>query len=261
MLLIDTNVLLAALLTTGLISLIMISIQRKLRISPILFYTTIICALPLSYLINTFVKIPVLNSSGFQAKASDGTLTLLEAIVWALFVGFTEEGIKCILFTSILYFIKTQKEKSSTIIAYCVGIGFGLGELWYLGWPYIFPKTNALLGAGLLSWISGFGFERFFTTFTHAAIFMVILYGYRRNKRSLFLFLGLAMIIHALIDFPILLTVIGIISPLVLSITLFLELICGFIASFYLLDYFSRTAMVKDRSLKKVELLRRAQEM
>ncbi len=258
--LIDTNVLVAALLTSGLILLIMIAIQRKLNVSSYLFYGTIILALPLSYIINTFVKIPLLNSSGLQTNASNGTLTFFEAIIWALFVGFTEEGIKFILFIVILFFIKNQREKNSTFIAYCVGIGFGIGELWYLGWPFIFPNTYELFGVGLLSWLSGFGFERFFTTFTHAAMFMVVLYGYRRNAQSSFLALLLAMIIHALVDFPILLAVIGIISPLVLSITIFLELVCGFVASFYLLDYFSRTVVDKERPTKKAELLRRAQE-
>lgn len=258
--LIDTNVLLTAILTTGLIGIIMIIIQRKMHFEPLLFYVSILCALPLSFVINTFVKIPILYMSGFEAKASNGTLTLVDAILWALWVGFTEEGIKFVLFLLILTIIESRKEEKSTIIAYCVGIGFGIGELWYLGWSYIFPTTNALFGVSLLSWLSGFGFERFFTTFTHAALFMVMLYGYRKNRITMFLALGVAMVLHALVDFPILLKVIGVIGPFALSLTVFLELICGLLASFYLLDYFARTPVNNQREVKKQELLQRAHD-
>lgn len=260
MLLIDTNVLLAAIITTGLIGLTMVIIQRKMNFEPVLFYVSILCALPLSFLINTFVKIPVLYIIGFQAKASNGSLTFLDTIIWALWVGFTEEGIKFVLFLLILTIIESRKEERSTIIAYCVGIGFGIGELWYLGLPYIFPSSNELFGVGLIGWLSGFGFERFFTTFTHATMFMVILYGYRKNRISTYLALGLAMAIHGLVDFPILLNLIGVISTVTMSITVFLELICGFIASFYLLDYFARIPIDEERDIKKLELLQRAQD-
>lgn len=260
MLLIDTNVLSTALIVTGLIILIMIILQRRYHFPPILFYVVILCALPLSFGINTFVKIPLLNFLGFQAKATNNTLTFLDSIIWVLIVGFTEEGIKFLLFILILYFIKSQKEKQSTIIAYCVGIGFGIGELWYLGWPYIFPSSNALFGVGILSWLSGFGLERFLTTFTHATMFILILYGYRKNTLTLILTLGLAMVIHALVDLPILLSAIGMISPLELSMIVYLELICTFVASFYLLDYFSRTPLDNDRENKKQQLLKRAHD-
>ena len=255
---INTDVLIAALITTVLLVLILIVIQKKMNFPGKLFYISIICALPLSYLINQ-IKIPILVDL-FQSKVLDKTLTLTDGILWVLIVGFTEELIKFIVFLSILHFIKLNKQKNATIVAYCVGIGFGIGEIWWLTSEFIFLNSPSLIGLGWTAWLSGFGFERFFVTFGHAAIFMVVLFGYRKNSLSTLLYLGVAMVLHALYDFPIILSTIGIITSIEMALIVFLELIYGFIVSFYLLDYFARIPVDEGREIKKQELLKRAHD-
>lgn len=258
MVVLNTDVLIAATITTVIIALIMVVIQRKMNFPATLFYVSIVCGLPLSYIINQ-IKIPILTNL-FQAKVLDKTLTLSDGVLWVLIVGFTEELIKFVVFMLILYFIKTEKQKQSTLVAYCVGIGFGIGEIWWLASLFIFLNSPSLIGLGWTTWLSGFGFERFFVTFGHAAIFMVVLFGYRKNSGSTALYLAGAMILHALYDFPIILNTLGLITSLEMVLIIFLELICGFIASFYLLDYFVRSPIDPEREIKKQELLQRAQD-
>ena len=253
---INTDILIAATITTVFILIILFFIQRRMKFPGKLFYFSIICALPLSYIINQ-IKIPILTNL-FQSKVIAKTLTLSDGILWVLIVGFTEELIKFIVFLMILYFITSDKQKKSTIVAYCVGIGFGIGEIWWLVSEFIFLDSPSLIGLGWTAWLSGFGFERFFVTFGHAAIFMVVLFGYRRNSASTLVYLVIAMILHALYDFPIILNAIGLITSLEMTLVVFLELICGFIASFYLLDYFTRMQQDNDRDTKKQELFKRA---
>jgi uncharacterized membrane protein YhfC len=222
-----------------------------------LFYLTIISGLPLSYLINQ-IKLPI-SVLIFESHALD----LSYGILWVLIVGLTEESIKFVLFILIIVILtifKIQSYRNSVIVAFCVGIGFGIGEIWYLSSLLIFSNSTAIVGIGWLAWLGGFGFERFFVTFGHAAMFIIIIAGFRKNNIQTFVYLVLAILLHALYDLPIILNAVGLITSLELTLIIVLELIFGFIASFFLLDYFLRYQNKSERNIKKFELLKRAQK-
>ena len=258
---INTDVILSAAITTLVIIIILIIIQVKMKLDWKIFYASILCGLPLSYLINQ-IKIPILEYV-FKSQIAQKSLSLLDGIVWVLIVGVTEETIKFIVFIAFIIVLKHYNIKSdqkTTITAYGVGIGFGIGEIWYLASLLLFYQTPIIEGSSLVAWLGGFGFERFFVTFAHAAIFMLVLYGYRKNTLTTIFFLVVAIIAHALYDFPIILTAIGIITSFELSLIIILELILGFIVSFFLLDNFLRLHPEKDRDIKKERLLQRARD-
>jgi len=244
-------------MTTILILLILIVIQKKLTLNGKVFYITLITALPLSYLINQ-IKLPI-----SQWLFANHALDLSYGIIWVLIVGITEESIKFLLFLSLFAYLKHVNKNSfrnEVIITYCVGIGFGIGEIWYLLSLLIFSVSPIIQGNGWLVYLGGFGFERFFVTFGHAALFMIILFGWKKNKEQLLFYLIIAMLFHALYDFPIILNAVGLISSLELVLTIVLEIIFGFLVSFYLLDYFLRYKDTSERSIQKSELLKRAHE-
>ena len=257
----NTDVVLSAAITTVVIIVILIIIQVKFNLNAKIFYGTTICGLPLSYIINQ-IKIPILEYF-FKTQIAQGKLDLIDGILWVLVVGFTEELIKFLLFLLLIFVLfhyKMNDQRNSTTTAYSVGIGFGIGEIWYLASLLLNYQSPNIAGSNLVAWFGGFGFERFFVTFAHASIFMIILFGYRKNYFQTVLFLILAMFVHALYDFPIILNAIGLISSLELSLIIILELIAGFVVSFFFLDNFLRLQPDKDRFLKKEQLLQRARD-
>ena len=254
----NTDVIVASIITTLLIIIILLVVQRKLDLNWKIFYLTLVAGLPLSYFINQ-IKIPILNFL-FATKVTNNSLNLIDAMLWVFIVGFTEELIKFILFILIIQVLKyytLKNYRNTVVVAYCTGIGFGIGEIWYLASTLLYYSAP---GATLISWLSGFGLERFFVTFGHAMMFMVIIYGYRRNTFLTGVFLFGAMLLHAFYDFPISLTTIGVISTIEMSLIVFLEIIVGFVISFILLNLLLRYPEDNKRIEQKKDLLRRAKE-
>ena len=52
--------------------------------------------------------------------------------------------------------------KKILITGGATGIGFGIGEIWYLASTLLY---YFVAGANLIAWLQGFGLERFFVTF------------------------------------------------------------------------------------------------
>lgn len=255
---INTDVVLSAVITTILMVFILLVVQRKLRLSGKIFFLTLVAALPLSYIINQ-IKIPILNNL-FTSKVTSNSLTLVDGLLWVFIVGFTEELIKFILFILIIQTLNhysLKNYKNTVVVAYCTGIGFGIGEIWYLVSLLLYYSVP---DANLIAWLGGFGFERFFVTFGHAAMFMVIIYGYRKNDVWTGIYLLAAMIIHALYDLPIILASIKIISSLELALIIFIEIIASFIISFILLYLLIEYSENDSRKGQKEALLQRARK-
>jgi hypothetical protein len=168
--------------------------------------------LPLSAIVNLLVKAPLITA---VTRAGGITTGLSEAPVWfVIFFAFvppvTEELIKVVPLLIPPARQLLDRGLGAFSAGMALGIGFGLGEAIYLAYNI----SNSFLYTGMPWYVfTGYLFERFTVTFMHGVITAVFVIGLARGGWRIWAgFLG-AVLLHLLLNAPIILNIRGLISP------------------------------------------------
>lgn len=167
----------------------------------------ILAGLPLSFIVNRFIKTPIIVSiaawTGIPLKLSPGIPLWFIGLVW-LNAPIFEEAIKMlpiVLLPRRRFLGETSQALSSGL---ALGMGFGLGEAAYLAYGLAqSPAYNQL------PWymFTGFASERLIVSFAHGFMTSLAILGLHYGKRNALLGYMTAVGLHALINLgPILLT-------------------------------------------------------
>ncbi len=258
MFLLNYDIIIAASITTLLLLFILVYVQQRLSIAPRIYYGFISIALPLSSLIN-LLKVPLIYTL-FSSALENESLDFIDIIIWLAIVGISEEVIKILPITMPRLNKIEHNSQQLAILGWCLGTGFGIGEIWYL--VFQISMTSEETQYNWLALLNGFGMERFFVVFVHAALTLIAVKGLEEGKRNFLKTLTIAAILHGFFDSPILLHQIGYFSYLEMIIIVFMEMIGTFVAAIYLFfTYYSSTiSPLEERIVQKRNLLIRAKK-
>ncbi|ADQ40265.1 hypothetical protein Calkr_0739 [Caldicellulosiruptor acetigenus I77R1B] len=150
-------------------------------------------------IVNLLVKAPLLKilkevfniHGNTTLKAPIGYL-----IIFIFLPSITEETIKILP----SFFLKLYNVDSKTLlrIAYILGFGFGIGEIWYIA--YGISKNPSMAGYPFFLF-GGFATERFLCVIIHAGLTVVALTGLKKDIKSFsFLNLVFAILLHTAVN-------------------------------------------------------------
>lgn len=163
----------------------------------VLYVTLFLLTLPMSYLSIWYIRKPfdlwfqtVMTNHGWYTFLTTFYAPLTEELskLWPLLIPF---------------FYRRVTKENALKVAIALGLGFGIGEIWYLAWRFSFNPEIASL-----PWyqLGGFINERLLTCIIHGAFTAVTVYVWKRyNTRA-----GIigSMILHYFGNFPIYLSLI-----------------------------------------------------
>lgn len=181
-----------------LISIIpIILIQFWLKFNWKYYIIPLLIMLPGSAIINLGLKDWIFLGLSQWSPNNNYVLFLVYFPIWVLIVGITEELFK-IIPIAIPRFKEEMKssELTKVQIGWSLGIGFGIGEIWYLA--FLIALDPNFEG---IRWFlfTGFLFERVLVVILHAGMTILTLYGF--NKKKLWLTIILGIISHGIIDY------------------------------------------------------------
>jgi uncharacterized membrane protein YhfC len=164
------------------------------------YYGLILAGLPLSFIVNRFVKTPAIASlatwTGTPLKLSLDAPWWFITVIW-LNAPIFEEAIK-VLPVALPASRRVLKDASHALWAgLALGMGFGLGEAAYLAYGIAqSPAYNQL------PWhmFTGFATERLIVTFAHGMMTAIAVLGLFYGKKNVFLGYLAAAGLHALIN-------------------------------------------------------------
>lgn len=188
----------------------------------------ILAGLPLSLVVNRFIKTPAITSlagwTGIPLKLGPGVPIWFIAAVW-LNAPVFEEAIKMLPILLPISRRFLQNSSQALWAGFATGIGFGLGEAAYLAYNLAqSPIYNQL------PWytFTGFAFERLIVTFAHGFMTSLAILGfYEGRKRVLFGYLS-AVGLHALINLGPILMVLKIIPANLSTVASYLSIFAAF---------------------------------
>jgi hypothetical protein len=188
----------------------------------------ILAGLPLSFIVNRFVKTPIIVN--IAAWTGVPLQLHLDAPLW--FIGLIwlnapifEEAIK--IFTVILVGRRFLHEAGQALLTgFALGMGFGLGEAVYLA--YGIAQTPAY---NQLPWymFTGFASERLIVTFAHGFMTSLVALGIYYGKRNILLGFMTAVGLHALINWGPIFLALKLIPSSIASIESYLAILVAFI--------------------------------
>jgi uncharacterized membrane protein YhfC len=195
-----------AVLTISATAILCVTALNNLTHSSRPYYWLVLAGLPLSLIINRFIKIPLITGiatlTGIPLKLGPDAPLWFITTIW-LTAPIFEEGIKVLpmLMPASRLFLKDASHALWAGLA--LGLGFGLGEAAYLAYGIAeSPNYNQL------PWhmFTGYASERLIVTFAHGLMTSFAILGLHFGKRkALFGYLS-AVGLHALINLgPILL--------------------------------------------------------
>lgn len=180
--------------------------------------------LPFSTIVNLLVKKPIYESilsfSGISPKLSPATP--LWFLLFVLFLSpLAEEAIKISPLT--LKQIRRMIDQSSAIwIGTALGMGFGIGEIWYLAWRFSMVPEFAQYP---FYYFTGFINERMVVVYIHGVMTAVAITGLQKGKKGLLAgYIG-AVMLHAFTNVGAMLYQIGILDVNIASLYLYLPLL------------------------------------
>jgi hypothetical protein len=195
-----------AVLTMALTALLCIAALNHLTQSDRRYYWLILAGLPLSLIVNHYIKTPVIAS---LATATQTPLRLApEAPVWFLLAIWLnapvfEEAIKVLPMVLPASRAFLGDASQALYAGLALGFGFGLGEAAYLAYGIAQSSEYSQLPWHMFT---GFAFERSVVTFAHGWITSIVVLGIHLGKRKTLLGYLTAVGFHALINLgPILL--------------------------------------------------------
>lgn len=195
-----------AALTISLTAILCVTTLNHLTRSDRRYYGLLLAGLPLSFIVNRFVKTPVIASlaawTGTPLKLSLDAPWWLITVIWFNAPIF-EEAIKLLPIALRTTRRFLQDASHALWAGLALGMGFGLGEAAYLAYGIAqSPAYNQL------PWhlFTGFASERLVVTFAHGMMTSMAVLGLFYGKKNVFLGYLAAAGLHALINLgPILL--------------------------------------------------------
>lgn len=172
------------------------------------YLALLLIALPFSVIVNLFIKAPVLNlvlsSAAVSSQLSVATPWWL--ILFVLFLSpITEEAIK--LSPLLAKQLRRIINRTSALwIGMMLGVGFGIGEIWYLAWQY--SMVPGFAGYPFY-YFGGFIGERLIVVSLHGVMTAVAVVGFLKGKKGLLVGYVIAVLLHALTNVGAVLTQIG----------------------------------------------------
>jgi hypothetical protein len=153
-----------------------------------------------SPVVNLFVKKPIFGFllRRFHLAYHPPAWPWWFAALGLLVVGVSEEGIKATpaLLPSVREAVRSRG--SAVPMALTIGLGFALGEIWFLAWGiYHSDPATARLPFYMLG---GFIGERIFTIVLHSFFILPALHGLLTGPSRFVLGLAAGMLLHALVD-------------------------------------------------------------
>lgn len=150
--------------------------------------TVFLAGLPLSYMINEFVKVPLTPKAPFTSVSGPPAWGFLLPQLWISPV--VEEAAKLLQLTLPGVRATLPNRESLVRADMAAGFGFGLGEAWYFAWGR--ARTAAYSSLPFLA-LTGYVSERLIMTFAHAAMTAIAVTGFSGYAK--------AVAFHALINF------------------------------------------------------------
>lgn len=207
--------------------------------------------LPFSTIVNLWVKKPVYDFLLFSLNVSSelSITTPWWLLLFILFLApITEEAIK--LFPLAAKQVRRTIDKLSALwIGMALGIGFGIGEIWYLAWR--FSMVPGFAGYPFY-YFGGFIGERMMTVFIHGVMTAVAVTGFLKGRKGLLIGYVGAVFLHAFAN----------ISAMLYQIRLWditfasLYLILPMGIAFFIFEYL-RKEQLKDKKHKETVLFSR----
>ena len=194
----------------------------------------LLLALPLSPVVNLYVKHPIFDGlrNVWDIPKSPTGWPIWYAVLVLIIIGITEEIIKLspLLIKSVRSF--GVDRRSTLALATFLGLGFGVGEAWYIAWfGYVNDPKIMVLPFYMFG---GYMTERFIATLYHIIFLLFPLFGLIRNIYRIALGLIVAILLHMFVDISPILYQMKIISTNAAFITLIIE---AAVASFLFLRF------------------------
>jgi len=161
------------------------------------YYIIALINLPMCWLAFTYIRTPLFDLF-ISSKLISSTIII--NLIYTLWGPITEE-ISKILFLIVPAFRRWITDyKKVIIIAFCAGIGFGIGEAWFVA--NIIIKTDPLtIQSNSLLGLSGYTLERLWVCIVHSVFCIISISGFLKGKKLLYLFY--AILLHFLVNAPI----------------------------------------------------------
>ncbi|MEM1986280.1 MAG: PrsW family glutamic-type intramembrane protease [Nitrososphaeria archaeon] len=164
------------------------------------YFKFVLITVPFSAIVNLFIKKPVYELALYYFNISPklNVSTPLFFLIFVLFLSpITEEAIK-LLPLIVGRFRRFLSPYSALWIGFALGVGFGLGEIWYLAWN--FSMVPEFAGYPFY-YFTGFMSERMIVVFIHGVMTSVAVVNLLKGwKGGLFGYIY-AVLLHALTNF------------------------------------------------------------
>ena len=218
-----------AILTILLTGLLCVTALNQLTGSIRRFGWLLLVGLPLSPIVNLFVKTPFITAlaaaTGTPLKLGLDTPLWFILLIW-LNAPLFEEAIKLLpmLLPAPRIFLKEASQALSAGLA--LGMGFGLGEAGYLA--YGIAQSPAY---GPLPWymFTGFAWERLVVTFGHGLLTSLAILGLSSSWRKAVFGYLTAVGLHALINLGPVLSVLKLVPPTISSMGTYAAILIAFV--------------------------------
>lgn len=164
------------------------------------FFLLVGFSLPFSFIVNQFVKEPIGASlQELFHLTRDWRNSPWWFLVILLFISpFTEEAIKLfpVLVTPIKKRLRSYSEAFG--VGFALGLGFGIGEIWYIAWS-IFEEDTQMASLAFYKF-GGFMGERLLVCFIHGILTLIAVTGiFLGIKKAIIYYLG-AVLLHAVVN-------------------------------------------------------------
>ena len=161
------------------------------------YLALMLITLPFSTIVNLLIKKPVyeLLASSLNVSSELSVTMPLWFLLLVLFLSpITEEAIK--LFPLVARRVRRMIDGSSALwIGMAFGMGFGVGEIWYLAWGYSISPEFA--GYPFYYFV-GFIIERVAVVFIHGVMTAVAVTGFMEGRKRLLMGYVGAVLLHAI---------------------------------------------------------------
>jgi hypothetical protein len=192
------------------------------------FAWIILAGLPLSFIVNHFIKTPIIVSiaawTGIPLQLHPGAPLWFIGLIW-LNAPIFEEAIK-VLTVILVARSFLHDAGQALLIGFALGVGFGLGEAGYLAYGIAQSPTY-----NQLSWymFTGFASERLIVTFAHGLMASIAVLGLYYGKKIFLLTFATAVGLHALINLGPILLALKLIPSTLASMESYLAILVAFI--------------------------------
>lgn len=218
-----------AALTISLAAILCLTTLNRLTRSNRRYYALVLVGLPLSFIVNRFVKTPAIASlaewAGTPLKLSLDAPWWFIIAIW-LNAPIFEEAIKLLPMALPVSRPFLRDASAALGAGLALGMGFGLGEAAYLAYGIAqSPAYNQL------PWytFTGFATERLIVTFAHGLMTSIAVLGLSNGKRTAVPGYLAAAGIHALINLGPILLALKLLSPVISSLASYIVILFAFL--------------------------------